>query len=260
MEKAIFISKIRDLEHATCKYNRLYFGNEFCERLIPGEDDLARAVRHCRINGLHFSLVTPYMTDKGLNLCERLFKWLVTHKVNCEVIINDYGGLDLINRKFEILQPVLGRLLCKQKKDPRIALLVKDGAKRTIFTKKEDKYILAIPTKIPETLVSYFRETVTNVRLFQRYLANWRIRRVELDNLLQGINVEFPRERLAGSLYFPYAYITTTRRCSANPFHKFRPFSSRILFCKKRMPKIYHDFKKRKYAETFIQERKHRFF
>jgi len=42
MEQAIFISKIENLKYVNSKYTRLYFGNEFCQRLIPRKDGRGR--------------------------------------------------------------------------------------------------------------------------------------------------------------------------------------------------------------------------
>ena len=41
-------------------------------------------------------------------------------------------------------------------------------------------------------------------------LREWGVRRVELDNLLQGIRRE---QGLPASLYHPFVYVTTTRLC-----------------------------------------------
>jgi hypothetical protein len=233
IEKALFITTIKNLKSITPTYNRLYFGNEFCEKLIPTPNELEEIVMHCDKNKLSFSLVTPYVTNSGLGKLEKLFRWLRKNKTNCEVIINDYGVLDLINEKHRVLRPVLGRLLTKQKRDPRILNLIKREPKAHVFFKRDDQYSLILAKKIPNTLVSYFKETNINVPVIQNFLKKCRVGRIEIDNLLQGINLRIPKKDFCASLYIPYGYITTTRLCSANPFRVAKKFFCKISHCKK---------------------------
>lgn len=233
LEYAIFISKTRDLKYVGAEYKRLYFGNEFCERLIPPLDELKKVIRYCTVNKLNFSLVTPYVTNRGLEIIEKLFIWLQNNRVNCEIIINDYGVLDLINEKCKTLQPVLGRLFSKQKRDPRIMKLIETTPKKQIFFKRDDDYYLVLPKKIPRSLVPYYKETTVNVPVIQNFIIGERVKRVELDNLLQGINLRIPRDKLSASLYIPYGYIATTRFCAANPFRRRQTFFCKISSCKK---------------------------
>ena len=116
MERAIFITHIDQLDGVDrCRkdgsYTRLYFGIEFCERLIPSVEEFKRALDYSRIHNLDISLVTPYVTDAGLSKLSSLFDYLTVNRIDCEVIINDWGVLNLINKKYRSLKPVLGRLL-----------------------------------------------------------------------------------------------------------------------------------------------------
>ena len=52
--------------------------------------------------------------------------------------------------------------------------------------------------------------------IIRQFLIRNGVRRVELDNLLQGIALDFSNSGMSASLYIPYAYITTTRLCLAN--------------------------------------------
>ena len=67
MEQAVFISKIPHLKYVNEKYSRLYFGNEFCEKLIPSVTDLKNTLGFVMNKRLDFSFVTPYATNIGLN-------------------------------------------------------------------------------------------------------------------------------------------------------------------------------------------------
>ena len=97
--------------------SRLYFGNEFCDHLIPSPRTLSEALALSRELGLRFSLVTPMVTDSGIDALGRLFRILPD---GSEVIASDWGVLRLVRTEFPSLIPIAGRLLCKFMKDPRL--------------------------------------------------------------------------------------------------------------------------------------------
>lgn len=260
IEKAIFIADISNLKLVTSKYKRLYFGSEFCERLIPRLNELRKIVSYCDRNKLSFSLVTPYVTRRGIENLEKLFLWLRNNKINCEIIINDYGILDLINEEYHTLQPVLGRLLTKQKRDPRIMDLMQAKPQRTTFFKKRNEYVFVFPQKSPDTLLSFFKEANINVPIIRNFLKSYRIARVEIDNLLQGINLRIPKHSLSVSLYVPYGYITTTRLCSANPFRAKKRFFCGISFCKKECKKYILELRNKNMPAIIYQKGNTLFF
>lgn len=232
IEKALFVNRIENLKYMTPRYNRLYFGNEFCEKLIHQTKELEKVVTYCNKKKLGFSLVTPFVTNSGLAILEKLFSWLRDNKISCEVIINDYGVLDLISEKYQFLLPVLGRLLTKQKRDPRILNLIKKEPENRVFL-RDNEYSIILARKTPDALISHFKEANINVPIIQNFLRRNRINRVEIDNLLQGMNLKVPKEDFCASLYVPYGYITTTRLCSANLFRKAKRFSCSISHCVK---------------------------
>lgn len=217
MEKAIFITKVSQLKYVNDKYDRLYFGNEFCERLIPRPGYLKQILSHARKKDLKFSLVTPYVTDYGLAKLAALFDLLRVKNIECEAIVNDWGVLHLINRKYPNLTPILGRLLTKQKRCPRLAKLLKRNAHAPWFIKdRQDpraKYMI-FQKKLPKGLDPYYKGSNTSsVPIIHNFLLNQRIRRIELDNVAQGLFLELPNNKISASVYFPYVYITTTFFC-----------------------------------------------
>ncbi len=237
IEKAIFISKIDNLKYVTRQYTRLYFGNEFCQKLLPRIDELEKALCYCNENKLKFSLVTPYATDEGLKNIEPLIIFLRKNRLNCEVVINDWGVLDLLSEKYTGFQPILGRLLTKQSKDPRMAKLInyKPGPKKV--TQADSRYLLIFPKKPPLTLISFYKESNVNVTFVQEFLLKQGISRIALDNVFQGIKLRMFKDNLSASLYIPYGYIATTRLCSANPFQEREKFYCRISPCRKECQK-----------------------
>jgi len=192
MEQAIFISKVKNLKYVTNKYSRVYYGVEFCERLIPGKEDLKQVLNFISKNELSFTLVTPYVTHEGLDRCKLLIRFLIDERPNSEIVINDWGFLRLLQKEYRnnSLKLVLGRLLTKQKRGPRILYLIH---------------------KIPNGAIEHFKMSSVDVPIFASFLMDKGINRVELDNLLQGISR--PNSRIKGSLYIPFSFLTTTRLC-----------------------------------------------
>lgn len=196
MEQALFISKFSNSHYLSGDFTRIYFGQEFCERLLPAETQLASAISLADEKGLHFTLVTPYVTCRGLEHVERLLTLLAARQPDAEVVFNDWGVFHLVRNDFPQLTPVLGRLLNKMKRGPRI---------------------MNIFEKIPKESQDYFRTPGIDVPSTVEFLMSSGIGRVEFDNLLQGISLEGTDRRIRKSLYLPFAFISTTRFClSAN--------------------------------------------
>ena len=196
MEKALFISKTNKLNEDNLKgYHRLYFGQEFCEKLIPCKIDVDKAINICTYMDLGFIFVTPYATDKGIDELIPLLKHISEKIPGCEVVINDYGLLDTVNQLK--LKPCLGRMLVKMKKEPRIKLFL-DNHK----------------------LMSYYKKSNLDSESFRRFLKENNIHRAEFDNPTQGIGTDLTNTNIDGSLYYPYVNITTTRRCPSNSCDK----------------------------------------
>jgi len=192
MENALLITNKHNLKYWNKKYTRLYFGIEFCERLIPTTGELDYVINFVKENNIKLSFVTPYVPDEGMDKLEPLLELLNEKLLGSEVIINDFGTLELMQEKNLQLKPVLGRLLTKQKRGPRI---------------------INIMDKLPKTAIEHFRKSNAEVPIFQEFLIKNNFDRVELDNLLQGIGDDFSKSQIKASLYYPYAYVTTTRYC-----------------------------------------------
>lgn len=203
MEHAIFISKIKNLSYVTEKYSRLYFGIEFCERLIPTIEDLKGVLRFVSRKDLDFTLVTPYLTNKGISRLKSLVKFLINERPDSSIVVNDWGFLCSLKEECKDkdlhLELALGRLLTKQKRDPEI---------------------LNIMHKIPQSAIEHFKMSNVDASIFTDFLIEKDIRRVELDNLLQGISRQ--NSKIKGSLYIPFVYLTTTRLCLSNLGEKAR--------------------------------------
>lgn len=195
MEHAVYLTKIDEVANLSTVPSRIYFGNEFCERLLPKLKDLAEILNFVLRNKLQFTFVTPYVTNKGLKILAELFAYIAKANPGCEVVFNDYGVLRILLKEYcGNLKPVMGRLLNKMKRGPRLMNFI---------------------SILPEATVKYFRGSSLDTQALREFLLKNEIRRVELDNLLQGIELNLANYGISASLYVPYAYITTTRACLA---------------------------------------------
>jgi len=193
MEQAIFISRVENLKYCAPAFSRLYFGNEFCQQLIPSPSDLEQVLAFVTEKDLDFTLVSPYVTAGGLKRLKGLLGQVAQRKPGSEVVFNDYGVFRVLGNDYGELEPVMGRLLNRMKRGPRLMMVI---------------------DKLPETTVQYFRGSNLNVPAFNEFLKRHGVKRVEMDNVLQGF--DFSLDRLEASLYVPFAYVSTTRLCLTN--------------------------------------------
>ena len=138
MESALFVSKISNLKYFNSDYSRLYFGNEFCQNLLPSIEDLRYALNFASKRGIPFTLVTPFVTDQYLPTIEGLIHEIDRLKPQSEVVFNDFGVFHMLNRLDCQLLPVMGRLLCRMKRGPRLMTII---------------------NKLPQTTIDYFRKS-----------------------------------------------------------------------------------------------------
>lgn len=194
-ERAIYATTLKRIPRDG-GYDRVYFGAEFCQWRMPAAASVARSYARARELGMGFTLVTPWVTDAGLGRLCTLFRVLSDSSsgdaARPEVVINDYGALDALKEGRYRLVPVLGRLLTRQKRCPRIP---------------------GIMERLPQSGRELYLHAGIEDPVSAKFLKGFGIRRVELDNPLQGIDVNLKNAGLKGTVYTPYAYVTVTRHC-----------------------------------------------
>ena len=191
IERAAYHTRLEALLAYTGPCERLYFGHEFCQRLLPSPLEANRAYEHARTCDKGFTLVTPFVTNAGLARVRLLLTSLLATAAGdpFEVVVNDWGVLHLLHREHPELPLALGRLLTKQKRGPRI---------------------MNMADVLPAGAWDHFQRANSDVPHLSRFLESQGVARVELDNLLQGISRS---GGLTASLWYPFLYITTTRLC-----------------------------------------------
>ncbi len=222
IERAYYASSVAGINRAgkTCRPDhlppRIYFGAEFCQWRLPSPKALARALFAARKIGSPFTLLTPWVTDAGIERLKKLFSVLRDEAPESEVVINDLGALVLLNDEFPELTPVLGRVLIRQRRCPRVPGII-------------DK----LPPEGREIYMRTGAEDPVSARLLRRY----GVKRVELDYPLQGLDTDLGAAKLKASIYTPYAFVTLTRHCPASfdgtTWQAFNKTGCRIKGCAK---------------------------
>ena len=69
---------------------------------------------------LSFSYVRDYLLEETAELLKKLDAWCLGRDCQIEVVVNDWGMADILQKETSHLVPVLGILLNKRKKDPRM--------------------------------------------------------------------------------------------------------------------------------------------
>jgi hypothetical protein len=186
VQRAIYVSKPEELQPFDPSFEQVYLGGEFCQWQLPSARDLHSTLELSEKHGVGFTLVTPFLSDTGVSRARKLLDML---DEGSEVVFNDWGLLPSITERR--LEPVLGRLLVKVRRDPRIGAA--DLAN--------------------EDMAAYLRSSNLSQPTFLAFLKSHGIGRAELDNVQQGWDLDLPPE-IRTSLYYPFVHASVTRRCS----------------------------------------------
>lgn len=204
-EKAKIISSVSKIGLCS-KFERIYFGDEFCQYKIPSLKDLNYLKRNS--NGKKISLVFPYISEYYFHKIEKLLKFICANNaIFDEIVFNDWGFFYYIRKNYPALKLVMGRLLTKQKTDPFAKDIITNMQKPGALKQK-----VFIPKKVPKETLEYFGSIPVNSQIFHKFMIENNIVRIESDNLNWDMNVNL-RKKIKISVYFPYVKISTTRYC-----------------------------------------------
>jgi len=199
-EHACFLNDLPREQPAGC--SRLYYGAEFCFWRLPSIDNLLVAREWARKAKWDFTLVTPVLgEDERLRLEDILKKVLPELDAGDEVLISDWGALELVRAVRTDLTVILGRALSGQKRGPRI-----------------------LDMTLTREQAEYFQRGSWHNSDAVELLTEKGIQRIEQDNLLQGL-APLPGT-LKGSLHLPYAMATSSRNCPFRPSDESGPCSA----------------------------------
>lgn len=204
-EKAKIIHNISELNLCD-KFDRIYFGDEFCENKMPTLDDLKFLQKN--VIDKNITVVFSYISQANFKKIPVLIKFISKNSLKFdEIVFNDWGVFYFIRENYPKLKLVLGRLLTKQKTDPFANDIILN--KQGIVSSKQKVFV---PKKIPGDTFEYFSQSLINSLIFQKFMLKNNILRIELDNLNWDMNIKLPKD-IKTSVYFPYTKISTTRYC-----------------------------------------------
>ncbi len=168
---------------------RLHFGSEFCETLLPAPRELRQVVRLAGRSGLGLTLSTPVLSDHGL---VRLRDLLPLLPGGSEVVANDWGTLSLLQRHHPDLVPVAGRLICKMIKDPRL----------------------------PSAEWGRLYPHGVHAGPFVAALRRLGVRRIEIDLPVFAVPADLRSPSLAVAVHVPYSFSVKGRSCKIGSLHQ----------------------------------------
>ena len=170
--------------------SRIYVGNEFCHNLFPHEKLLMKIISKAWSESLNVTLsftdIRECYIEKTIDIIEKIYSFCVKNKKTIEVVINDWGMIEVIKNKKDFLIPILGTLLNKRKKDPRY--MYKKGY-------EENKDLMA--------------KNNLNSSLFNEFLRNNNISRFEFESC--GYDILIPKGK--HSLHLPFYVTNVSQYC-----------------------------------------------
>lgn len=170
--------------------SRIYIGNEFCHNLFPNMNSLINMLQKAKEEELQVTLGFTYMRDcyieKTKDIMDKVYSWCKKNHMEIEIIVNDWGFLNLIEDKTKYFKATLGVLLNKRKKDPRYVY------KKGYIVNKE---IMA--------------ENSLNSSIFTKFLKDCKIERYEYENSGYRMSIAEGKH----SLHIPFYQTNTSQYC-----------------------------------------------
>jgi hypothetical protein len=191
VERAAFVPDIDRLPPPGEPYDRLYLGSEFCPWRLPGEGEIREVRAVVARRGMTFSLVTPFLDEPGLTRTLALLRGL-PEDPSTEVVANDLGLIEALRAAGWKGTVVAGRLITRQRRGPG-------------FQSFGD---------VPPEAGAALRGSALDSPGFVELLGSrYGVRRFELDDLVQGVEVPPLPAGVRLSLYRPWLLVAATRNC-----------------------------------------------
>ncbi len=205
------LKRLKEAVSSDCACIR--FGSEFCEHLLPEQDELKEAYKLVRAAGKEFVYVTPRLSNGGIEKVRKQLAFL-NKKGGIRVVFNDLGTLNML-RDFRNLCPHLGRMLIRvPARSPfaeRIAqegfIMRRQGGFGDVITRGS-----AVAKQWYEALFSY---TSLNYSPTIRFVKDYGVRNVDVD-WIPRIFANFGslmEQGLKLSVYLHLVPIAVTRKC-----------------------------------------------
>ncbi|MBE6048016.1 MAG: hypothetical protein E7213_06390 [Clostridium sp.] len=194
MEKVVFIRKAVNVNKVLDSYNRIYFGEEFCQNRLQQPQDFELVQKAVKERGKKLTLVFPYLTDEGIEKLDEILKVINLNEKELEIVANDWGTVYHLRKLYKDINIIPGRLLNKIRRDPRI--------------KSAEKFL-------DEKTYNIFRSSNLLTDSSLKFLKSQKVKAIEFDYPMQGLNLK--DTDLSYYVHFPIGYISTGRHCIFNP-------------------------------------------
>ena len=192
IEEYLNQKKLKNTTLFSKRFTRLYIGNEFCPHNVMDDETLHRILETSKEEGFSITLALPYLSEDRISKMREMLHeaddWCQKNHTFAEVVINDFGMLELV-KEYKTIIPILGRLLNKRKKDPRI---------NWVWGTAQNKVLL--------------EENNLNCEHYTHFLESKGINRYEFEDHVLKNRINGKK----ASLYFPYYQINTSTFC---PIH-----------------------------------------
>lgn len=211
------------------KISGLYYGSDNCEYLTPTLNEIKEAINLFKeFNQKYpphtvrsFTLVTPYVGNKMLKRLDEVLDYLNNLKIKnpIEVVINDFGVLRLVTKKYNNLKPIFGRVIHKLLKTPLVDTYGYEAhpAWESIKNKSEQEK-LVLRDEIVKWQMKFYNSAEVSLVDYRDFLEKFGINRVALDYMQSRENL-YDNSRFWNiwiDLYYPWALVFTGRLCDTS--------------------------------------------
>ncbi|QFR39364.1 hypothetical protein A9Q91_03975 [Candidatus Gracilibacteria bacterium 28_42_T64] len=211
------------------KIEGIYYGSDNCEYLAAYKNEIEQAIEEFKIFNKNypphtvrtFTFVTPYVGDTMLAKLEESLEYLNNLKIKnpIEVVVNDFGVLRLLNKKYTNLKPIFGRLIHKILKTPLIDTFGYEAHPAGENIKnKTDQEKLKLREEIVKWQMKFYSSSEMSLDVYKNFLQKYKIERVALDFMEKRENL-YDNSRFHGTgvdVYYPWALIFTGRLCDTS--------------------------------------------
>lgn len=210
MKKAKLINKIIPINNLY-EYERLYIGNDYCEKNWDA-NTIIKLINFYKSKKI--TLLLPFFTDTGLKKLAIILKYLKENRLkNLEIVFNDWGTFYYLRKYYPKINLILGRLLTKQRKDPRMDIILKNKQEHFKIFKNTD-YFFVYTKPVPSSLFELFSKNIIETPEIIKFLLENNVSRIEIDNLVWNMQSNLSKN-IKVSMYYPYMILNVTRYCGA---------------------------------------------
>jgi len=207
----------------------IYYWSDNCEFLVPTKKEIESAIDNFILFNKNFpphrvrsfTLVTPYLWDKMLERLDEGLEYLnnLNIKNPIEVVVNDYGVLNLLNKKYKNIKPIFWRVIHKILKTPLIDTFGYEAHPSwELIKNKSEHEKLRLRAEIVKWQMKFYNSSEVSLEVYRNFLERFNISRVALNFMEKRDNL-FDNSRFWNiwvDLYYPWALIFTWRLCDTS--------------------------------------------